>query len=87
MTPQQIVDHKQKWMSKQPHAVELHSDYRSIGKDWCKGFLMQHQYVLKQYTDVYEDTWFFENQTDADDFTSCIKRFTTTMAEAGVPGP
>lgn len=73
-TPQQIADYKQQWMSKQPFAVELHSDYRSAGKDWCKTFLMKHQYVLKQYTDVYQDTWFFENQADADDFAKSFKK-------------
>lgn len=86
-TPQQISDYKQQWMSQHPFAVELHSDYRSAGKDWCKTFLMRHQYVFKQYTNVYEDTWFFENQIDAGHFTTCIKKYFEKYAEVGVPGP
>jgi hypothetical protein len=87
LTPQQITDYKQKWMSNCPFIVELHSDYRSRAKDWCKRVLMKQQYVLKEYTAVYEDTWFFENQKDANDFTRCIKQFSKSFAESGVPGP
>ena len=87
LTPQQITDHKQKWMSRQACVVELHSDYRSLGKSWCKEFLMKHQYVLRKNTNVYEDTWFFENQDDADNFTACIKNYCAAAAASGVPGP
>lgn len=87
LTPQQIADYKQKWMSNHPFAVELHSDYRSLANDWCKGLLLKQQYVLKKYTNVYEDTWFFETEQDANDFTRCIKRFSESFAESGVPGP
>jgi hypothetical protein len=87
LTPQQIADHKQQWMSQQSCAVQLHSDHRSLGKSWCKEFLMKQQYVLREYTNVYEDTWFFENQSDADNFTACIKNYCDTAAASGVPGP
>jgi hypothetical protein len=75
MTPQEIADYKQQWMSKSGYAVQVHSDYQSYGKDWCKQFLGAHQYVLRPYTDVYEDTWFFESQVDADNFALYIKAY------------
>lgn len=87
LTPQQITDYKKKWMSNCPFIVELHSDYRSLANDWCKGSLLKQQYVVKKYTDVYEDTWFFENEQDAKNFTRCIKQFSESFAESGVPDP
>lgn len=78
LTPQQIADHKQQWMSEQACEIQLHSDYRSLGKSWCREFLMKHQYVLRKYTNVYEDTWFFENQSDADKLIVYIKNYCDT---------
>jgi len=58
MTPQEIFEYKQRWMPGYP--VRLHSDLRSRGKDWCKK-LDKWEWNFKQYTNNYEDTYYFEN--------------------------
>jgi hypothetical protein len=63
MTPAEISDYKQRWMSSgKNNPVVLHSDKRNIGKDWCKQNLYTHQWKLVEYTDVYEDTFYFEHE-------------------------
>jgi Leu/Phe-tRNA-protein transferase len=61
MTPQQISDYKQKWMKDGGYAVRMHSDLRNECKTWCKK-LEKHQWVHKPFTDVYEDTFYFEDK-------------------------
>lgn len=77
MTPIQIFEHKQKWMSTgNNHPVPFHSDYRSFAKDWCKVQLHKCQYLHSQYTDVYEDTMYFEHHQDAKSFSNYLKKIT-----------
>lgn len=74
MTPVEISEYKQKWMaSEYNHPVTIHSDLRSQGKEWCKVQLMQQQWVHRKYTDVYEDTFYFEYKQDADAFLNHFK--------------
>lgn len=68
MTPIEIAEYKQRWMSINGHPVSIHSDLRNQGKEWCKAQLMKQQWVHKQYTNVYEDTFFFEYEKDAEFF-------------------
>ena len=62
MTPIEIAEYKQKWMSEGGFAVTLHSDLRSEGIAWCKNWLNVIHRKHVQYTDVYEDTFFFEKE-------------------------
>ena len=73
MTPVEISEYKQKWMSTNNYPVAIHSDLRSRAKDWCKVQLMQQQWVHKKYTNVYEDTFFFEYSQDAKQFANEFK--------------
>ena len=66
MTPQEIFEYKQRWMP--GYSVRLHSDLRSQAKDYCKIQLMAHQWKYHEYTDVYEDTFYFEHRIDAQSF-------------------
>lgn len=68
MTPIEIFEYKQKW--KPGYTVRLHSDLRMQGKDYCKIQMMKHQWDIQEFTDVYEDTYLFENRIDADSFTA-----------------
>lgn len=68
MTPIEIFEYKQKW--KPGYIVRLHSDLRMQGKDYCKIQMMKHQWDIQEFTDVYEDTYLFENRIDADSFTA-----------------
>jgi hypothetical protein len=36
--------------------------------DYCKVQMMKHQWDVKHYTNVYEDTWRFEHRLDAQSF-------------------
>jgi hypothetical protein len=68
LTPIEIFEYKQRW--KPGYIVRLHSDLRSRGKDWCKQQMHKHQWDLAQFTNVYEDTFYFENKLDAENFAS-----------------
>ena len=58
MTPQQITDHKNKWMP--GYEVRLHSDLESSGKDWCKQVMPKESWHFVKWTNVYEHTFRFE---------------------------
>jgi len=75
MTPVEIFEYKQKWQQTGGHAVRLHSDLRSRGKDWCKVQLFQHQWNFKKWSNVYEDTFLFEYKQDADSFRKKFEKF------------
>jgi len=62
MTPQERFDHKLRWMGIDSNAVKLHSDREFDGKQWCKKNLEQHQWGFSKYTDMYEDTFYFETK-------------------------
>lgn len=66
MTPQEIADHKLKWMP--GHSVRLHSDLDVAGKDWCRKNLERHQWSFKAWTAIYEHTFYFENVLAAQNF-------------------
>lgn len=68
MTPQEIADYKQQWMSKGGTAVDIHSDLDVLGKDWCRRNLERHQWTFKPHTDVYQHTFWFESADHAAQF-------------------
>ena len=75
MTPVEIFEYKQKWQRTGGYAVRLHSDLRSQGKDFCKVMMMQQQWDMKTYSDVYEDTFLFEHKQDAKMFKNKFKKY------------
>lgn len=61
LTPAQIFDYKLQWMAENPsYNVQVHSDARRDALAWCKQNLEPYQYKQVFYTNVYEDTIFFE---------------------------
>lgn len=77
MTPQQISDYKRKWMaSGDNYPVRLHSDLRSQAKDWCKK-LDKQEWSHSTFTNVYEDTFYFENQMVSQQFEEEFLRWVT----------
>jgi len=76
MTPLEISDHKMRWMrSGHNHPVRIHSDLRSQAKDFCKVQMHSSQWVHRQYTNVYEDTFFFEHPQDERAFRNKFKNW------------
>lgn len=65
-TPQEIDDHKRKWYP--GYVVGYHTDHKIAARDWVKDHVPQCSYKHKDYTDVYEHTYCFENYKDAYDF-------------------
>ena len=65
MTPQEIFDYKLKWMP--GYTVPIHSDLRSEGVKWCKK-LDHHEWNHTKYTDVYEDSFYFESKNIGQQF-------------------
>mgnify|MGYP001098714183 FL=1 len=68
MTPLEIAEYKQRWMSQGGYAVRLHSDLDVEGKDWCRPNLERHQWRFRPHTNVYEHTFFFEDQMISQQF-------------------
>jgi hypothetical protein len=66
MTPIEIFEYKRNWAP--GYEVRLHSDLRMKATDYCKVQMMKHQWDVKHYTNVYEDTWRFEHRLDAQSF-------------------
>ncbi len=69
MLPVEIFEYKQKWRNR-AYTVRLCSDLRSQGKDYCGVQMFQHQWVVKEYTGPYEDTYLFEHKQDALSFST-----------------
>lgn len=69
MTPQEIAEYKQRWMSTGNNSpVRLHSDLADAGKTWCRRQLERHQWKMNTWTDVYEHTFYFEDIRAAQNF-------------------
>lgn len=66
MTPLEIFDYKQKWMP--GNAVPAHSDKVNEAKTWCRRNLGRHEWSMKEWTNVYEHTFHFENESAAEEF-------------------
>jgi len=64
MTPIEIAEYRQRWMSKENYPVKIHSDLRSRAKDYCKVQMLKHQWHHVKFTNVYEDTFYFEHVQD-----------------------
>jgi 3-polyprenyl-4-hydroxybenzoate decarboxylase len=74
MTPQERFDYKAKWL-KSSAVVTIHSDYEYEAKRWCKDALELHQWHFVKYTNIYEDTFYFEHAEHAHKFDNwCIER-------------
>jgi len=64
MTPQEIVDHKRKWIPFSDYDTDAHTDLRRAVREWCKDHCFQWRYDIKEFTDVYFDTVRFELEED-----------------------
>lgn len=62
MTPQEISEYKQKWMSNGGYDISIHCDLEDAGKNWCKKNLEPREWKFVKYTDHYEHTFYFEDQ-------------------------
>ena len=75
MKPVEIAERKQRWMREGGHSVQIHSDLRHQALDYCKIQMFKQQWVHRKYTDVYEDTFFFEQLLDAKAFAYYFKEW------------
>lgn len=75
MTPQEITDHKIRWMQGDTYVVAVHSDLDSQCTQWLKENVAKHQWNMYNYTDVYQHTYFFELKEDADKFAEHFKEW------------
>jgi hypothetical protein len=69
MTPQDIVDYKTRWL-KNAHVATVNEDLDIEGKTWCRKNVERHKWSFSKYTDVYEHTFYFEDDQTARDFES-----------------
>ena len=73
MTPQEIVDHKRKWLMANYFESHTHTDLRSEVYSWCKERYFQWRFDIKNFTDIYGDTVRFELKEDFDGFNEWYK--------------
>jgi|11BtaG_2_1085332.scaffolds.fasta_scaffold06883_4 hypothetical protein len=73
--PLEISEYKQRWMREGSHSVQIHSDLRHNALSYCKVQMFRQQWVHRKYTDVYEDTFFFEQLLDAKAFAHHFKEW------------
>lgn len=73
MTPQEISDYKMKW--KPGYSVPVHSDLHTECKTWCRKNLPRERWSMDTYTDVYEHTFMFELESDAELFADEFKEW------------
>jgi hypothetical protein len=66
MTPLEIFEYKNSWATR--YSVSLHSDAEDRGIQWCKNNLQKHQWDISRWTDVYEHTFDFEDEENAEKF-------------------
>lgn len=76
MTPQEISEYKMRWMRDSSHPVRLHSDLDTQGKTWCRRNLERHQWKMNTWSNVYEHTFYFENNEHAKLFEQQWPKFT-----------
>ena len=74
MTPQEIFERKLNWKPNS-HKVNLHSDYKDKGMEWCKVQLYKCQWEFEEYTAPYQHTFHFEHHQDARAFMIFSKFF------------
>ena len=60
MTPIEIFQYKLEWRKVSSNHVKVHSDYEMDAKRWCRKNLEQKSWDFSKYTNVYEDTFYFE---------------------------
>jgi hypothetical protein len=69
MTPQEVSDYKCRWMiSGNNHPVRIHSDLVDQAKTWCRRNLERQYWSMTSWTNVYEHTFFFELESNANQF-------------------
>ena len=72
-TPLEIAEYKQRWMMRGGYPVSLHSDLDWKGKTWCRKNIERHQWSFSPWTDVYEHTFWFEDESNAEQFNNEVK--------------
>jgi phage-related protein len=75
MTPQEIADYKRAWLMTDSNDVRIHSDLRDQAKDWCKENLNKWEWSWNAYSNVYEDTFLFEDKFASDSFKERFKEW------------
>jgi hypothetical protein len=64
-TPLEIFEYKNKHCI---FGVTIEETTDTAAKEWCKENLERHQWSFVRYTDVYEHTIFFDDESRATDF-------------------
>jgi hypothetical protein len=62
MIPLEIFEYKLVWRQRSSFYVSLDTDLEYSAKRWCKNNLEKYQWDFSKYTDMYEDTFYFEKE-------------------------
>lgn len=74
MTPQEITDYKRGWRLS-AYIVDLHTDLRRDGIEFCKQYVEDQRWSHKRFSDVYYDEFLFQYEEDAKRFADDFERF------------
>ena len=83
MTPQQISDYKMRWMRDTAIEFPIHSDMADESKSWCVDNLNKWEWKLTEWTNIYEHTFYFENELFAKEFGKFLDNY---FMETGYDG-
>ena len=67
MTPVEIFEYKNRWLPN-GYSITIHSDWDIYAKGWVKEKFEKHEWIWKEYTDVYRSTYHFEHLNHAKSF-------------------
>jgi len=88
MTPQEIFEYKQRWMSSgNNNPVRLHSDLTDSAKTWCRRNLDRQSWGMSTWTGVYEHTFYFENVDASADFKTEFSKYVVDDFDVEDPDP
>lgn len=69
MTPQEVYEYKKRWLMYSNHYAVTDELLEYSAKRWCRNNVPQHKWSFSKYTDFYEDTFYFEDESDKVRFT------------------
>lgn len=68
MTPEEISEYKNRWLTSGGYPVKINSELHIEGKDWCRRYLERQQWSFEKDTGDDEHTFWFEELRTSQQF-------------------
>lgn len=67
--------------------IGLHSDKRREGVEWCKKNFSTQRWHTQKFTDVYQDTFYFETEVQRNLFVNAFMEWVSSVSSKRVVCP